>query len=324
MASTDVDPFGATDDAPIAVRPGEFSSEGVDQARLGASNARLAQGRGGVLGFWRGASQAHRVQVASALALLLLVALLLPALIASIGTTQRAALASTEEHFEPRYVVVSADVVAAMDAGRPLLGCFGMSAAFAPADKRDAMKAKLDAIDASAAKNDPAETTQLIEEARAHFVNDYAKPVLDNVEPLMQTWSASEWDTDEKVAAAKEKAASHLSLEQFDALCADIIELSTHLSAAKSEHMQNTSAYIPEPEPVAPETQQAPPETAKPPATQEQKPSEEPKVTDAPKPPPEDPKPSDEEKPSNEPKPSPGDNNGGGNNGGGNNGNGNG
>ncbi|RRJ87457.1 hypothetical protein EG850_03915 [Gulosibacter macacae] len=266
MATSKVDPFDSTDAEPIAVDPGEFSDEGRETARLGATNARMREG--GFIAKWRGASNAHRVQWISALSILLIVGLLLPALISYLGAAQRARIEALENSPEATWTVITPEVIAAQAGADGLIGCYAMSSSFVPEPQRDEMKNKLDEIAESASKNDAGLVEKLVEEARSIFVDKYSLALADNVDPLMQEWAYSNWDTDDEVYTAQESLRSHRSMEQIDLLCGDVVTLGNALAKARSEDMQYRTSYIPPDPTTAPPATTAPPETTAPAETQ--------------------------------------------------------
>ncbi|NLT26382.1 MAG: hypothetical protein GXX90_07010 [Microbacteriaceae bacterium] len=305
MATPKVDPFDSTDADPIRVDGGLFSAEGPERIRLGSSNARLRSG--GPFARWRGAAQSNRLQWTGALAILLVVGILLPALISFIGATQRASLEAEAASTGEPLVRLSPEVLAAQESARGLLGCYAMTSAFAPDDATAEMKAKLDAIDDSVRDDDPAATQRLVDEAREHFVDVYSLRLADHVEVLMGEWNQASWTADQEVYAAEESLRSHRSLEQFDALCADAVTLGSALGKVRDEDMESRTTWVPVPT-VAPEptpTESAPPTTEAPaPTTEAPEPEPEPEPEPDPDPS-DDPEPTDEPGPTGGPRPQP-------------------
>ena len=294
MPSETVDPFDSTDADPIRVVPGEFSADGAETARLGATNARAASSN--PLTRWRAASQANRMQWLAALAILAVVGVLLPALISLIGANQRAHLQAAEAAGPiTELIELSPEVLAAKDSARSLLGCYGISSAYVPQGPRDEMKSRLEAISDSVIENDAARTSGLVDDAREYFVAEYAPKLADNVETLMGQWTMANWSSDEAVYEAEASLRSNLSADRFDALCADTVALGSALGKVRDEDMAARSTWVPVEEPRPEPTTPAAPETTAPPAT-----TEAPKPTTAPEPTTE-PEPTSEPEPTDDP-----------------------
>lgn len=245
------DLFAGTDNRPIVVPVGEFSAEGPDLDRLGASNAR-SDGRGGLREMWRSAPQQQRTNWIVAISVIAVLCILIPALIGVIGNERRSALEAAANPPVGEFVTLSAEVQEVQRSNDGVLGAYAVSSTFAEAGSEQEMKSKLDAVSGSVTKNDAGELRSLVESAQSYFVSDYAPRLADNVDVLMSQWTKSEYETDRAVTQAQAAVRSNLDRNRLDALVPAVIDLSTALTQARAEHIRNTSSGGTAPTTVAP------------------------------------------------------------------------
>lgn len=236
----DGDPFAGTDNRPILVPAGEFSAEGPDLDRLGASNAR-SDGRGGLRGLWEGASQQQRNNWIVAISVIAVLCILIPALIGVIGNGRRSALEAAASAPIGEFITLSPEVQEVQASNNGVLGAYAVSSTFAESSSEQEMKSRLDEISASVTHNDAGELRRLVDSAQSYFVSDYAPKLADNADVLMGQWTKSEYESDKAVEQAQATVRANLDRNRLDTLVPAVIDLSTALTQARAEHMRNTS-----------------------------------------------------------------------------------
>ena len=257
------DPFDAGEYAPLSVPAGAFSADGpAHPERTGATSARWL--KGGAWNRFRSHSSRSRQGLITAITLVLLMAVVVPAGISMFAAARRDALAAEASATGmPTIVVLSPESQAVQSNLEPIQAAYLMSNGIADPAIKAEMGKLIDDTHAAVLADDAGDAQRKLDGALAYFITTYSQSLPARADQILLDYPYSEWETDERIAELKAIIVANSQGQDLSALVDAVIELPQRIGDAMSEHLGNRVTYVP-PRPSTPAHTPAPPPSAPP------------------------------------------------------------